>query len=63
MKAKVVPWSSVVGQSIMLLDKKGAVIAQLLVMNIKSAGLEVSVRKERATQIAIQVTKAINDAP
>lgn len=63
MKAKVVPWSSVVGQSIMLLDKKGAVIAQLLVMNIKSADLEVSTRKERATQIATQVAKAINDAP
>ena len=50
MKAQVVPYSSIVGQSIMLMDEKGAVIAQLSLLNIQPAGLEGEARKAKAQE-------------
>lgn len=53
-KAQPVPYSSVVGQGIMLTDESGAVVAQLSIM--------VPNPEHDYRQIADEVTKAITEA-
>ena len=51
--AKLVPWSSVVGQSVMLLDDAGKAIGQLAILNAGS--------KERAQEIGQQLVDLFDD--
>lgn len=51
--AKLVPWSSVVGQSVVLLDDTGKAIGQLAILNAGS--------KERAQEIGQQLVDLFDD--
>lgn len=51
--AKVVPWSSVVGQSVTLHDASGKVVAQLAVLNTGS--------REASEAIAQQIVDVFDD--
>ena len=51
--ARIVPWSSIVGQSVMLLDEHGKAIGQLAVLGTGS--------KESAAAVAQQIVDAFDD--
>lgn len=57
--AKKAPYSSVVGQSVALLDETGAVVCQLAIMNMRK-DLDY---KEVAGDIATLICLHFNDAP
>jgi transcriptional regulator with XRE-family HTH domain len=59
-KAKLVPYSSVVGQSIMLTGYDGAVIAQLSIRNVQPASLSGDDRKKTTIAIAEWIVEALN---
>jgi hypothetical protein len=51
--AKKIPYSSVVGQSIALLDEKGAVVCQLAIMNMRKDLDYKTVAEDIATLICL----------
>lgn len=54
-KAKVVPWSSIVGSGLMLLDEKGRCIAQLALMGVQLPGDNKEVSMKLIEQIAEKI--------
>lgn len=60
MRAKLIPWSSIVGTGVMLLDGTGRCIGQLALHNVALADGED--RKAVMMFIAQNVADAINDA-
>lgn len=58
MRAKVIPWSSIVGTGIVLMDDKGKVIGQLALHNV--AMLPSDATKDKHLMVAHAVANAIN---
>lgn len=59
MKAQIVPWSSVVGTGIMLLDDSGKCIATL---GLRNVGGNVHDLKYKSLEIVEKLTEIINNA-
>lgn len=61
MKAKVVPWSSVVGTGVLLIGENGAVIGQLALHNVTAPGADIQENRKRIHLAMVnKVTDAIN---
>ena len=56
--AKKIPYSSIVGQSVALLDEKGAVVCQLAIMNVQKGLDPKKISDDIATLICLHFNEA-----
>lgn len=62
--AKVIPWSSVVGTGVMLLDETGRCVGQLALHNVTVAGADIPENRKRIMlDMANTVADAVNSPP
>jgi hypothetical protein len=60
MKAKVVPWSSIVGTGVMLLNDDGSVRANLIVTNVKCDTARGEQIREASSDLAHGIANLVN---